>query len=73
MRILLVPLCAGLMAAVVPAQVSSTDVIVAEGAGFPATSTGLTLVNPTTGKSRAVGGHKVGPFMKVALNTQNAA
>ncbi len=74
MRTLLVPLCAALMAAVVPAQVSSMDVIVAEGAAsFPATSTGLTLVNPTTGKSRAVGGHKVGPFMKVALNTQNAA
>ena len=78
MKTQLLSLCAGLSVALttaaIPAQVSSFDIIVAEGAfGATGTSAGLTLVNPTTAKSRAVQGITSGPFFKVALNTQNAA
>ncbi len=73
MRTLLVPLCAGLMVAAVSAQVSSFDVIVAEGTySSTSASAGLTLVNPSTQKSRAVTGITTGPFFRVALNTQDA-
>jgi len=61
MKIPLAFLCAGLMAAVVSAQVTSTDVVVAE-------SSGLTLVDPLTSKSRPVQGAPAGAFSHVALN-----
>ncbi|MHC4899020.1 MAG: hypothetical protein ACYTGW_18160 [Planctomycetota bacterium] len=61
MRAFLVSLCAGLLAAAVSAQVTSTDVVVAE-------STSLTLVDPITSKSRPVQGAPRGGFTHVALN-----
>ena len=66
MRTLCLPLCAGLLAAAVPAQVSSVDVVVAN-------SSGLTLVNPVTQKSRAVQGTPSGRFANVALNPLDTA
>ena len=66
MRTLCLPLCAGLLAAAVPAQVSSVDVVVANSAG-------LTLVNPVTQKSRAVQSTPKGAFRNVALNHLNPA
>ncbi len=64
MRASLLPLCAGLMAAAVSAQVTSTDVVVAE-------TSGLTLVDPITRKTRAVQGAPAGAFTRVALNPLN--
>ncbi|MHC4515522.1 MAG: hypothetical protein ACYTGW_18145 [Planctomycetota bacterium] len=61
MRASLLPLCAGLLAATVSAQVASTDVVVAE-------SSGLTLLDPITSKTRPVQGTPAGAFTRVALN-----
>ncbi len=71
MRAFLVSLYAGLLAAVIPAQVSTPDVIVAE-SGTSSTA-GLTLVNPISTKSRPVQGITTGPFSLVALNPLDAA
>ena len=60
----ILPLCAGLLAAVLPAQITSTDFAVAETAG-------LTLVDPVTTKSRPVQGTPRGAFKQVALNPLN--
>jgi hypothetical protein len=59
------------MAAAASAQVSSLDVIVAEKA--TSRTAGLTLVNPTTQKSRPVQGITTGPFTLVALNSLDVA
>lgn len=64
MKIPLVLLCAGLMAAAVSSQVTSTDIVVAE-------TSGLTLVDPLTQKSRSVQGTPRGAFKQVALNPLN--
>ncbi|MHC4515523.1 MAG: hypothetical protein ACYS5W_17740 [Planctomycetota bacterium] len=61
MRASLLPLCAGLMAAAVSAQVASTDVLIAE-------NSGLTLLDPITTKTRPVQGAPAGAFSHVALN-----
>ncbi len=55
---------AGLLTAAVSAQVTSTDVVIAE-------TSGLTLVDPLTSKSRAVQGAPNGAFKQVTLNPLN--